>query len=103
MDLRIGSYTFQMEEIRGLRITDKEVLIDGVDDFYRIHYHTQDEIHDALLYKKLQDLTYHDMYDALRTIICICDVYINSKEQCIDCPLHKSYGCMLQTLPINWI
>ena len=103
MKLHIGNHLFSIDEIQGLRITEREVLIDGVDDFYRIKYSTQEEIHDALLYKKLQELTYNDMYDAVRTLVCICDVFINSKEQCVECPLHKSYGCMLQTLPINWI
>lgn len=103
MELKIGKHVFPLEEIVGLRITEREVLIDGAHDFYRIKYKSEEEIHDALLYKRLQNLTYQDMYDAIRTIICICDVYINSKEQCMNCPLHKAYGCMLQTLPINWI
>lgn len=103
MELIINNQTFKTEEIRGLRITETEVLIDGTDDFYRIKYRTTEEIHDALLYQKLQNLTYQDLYDALRTLMTVCDVYINSKEQCINCPLHKSYGCTLQAMPLSWI
>lgn len=103
MELRINNQIFQSEEIRALRIMPKEVLIDGKDDFYRIQYRTPEEIHDAILYLRLQDLTFNDLYDAVKTIVTVCDVYINSKTQCDDCPLHKSYGCMLQTIPNNWI
>ena len=102
MILKICNQIFESEEITGLQIREKEVFIDGKEDFYRLKIKTEEDIHDAKIYLKLQELSYQDLYDALRVLQAVCDVYINSKEQCAECPLYKSYGCAVQTIPNNW-
>lgn len=102
MELVICNRNFKAEDIENLQITDKEVFITLDDDFIRLKYKKEEDIHDALLYLKLQNITYQDIYEAMQILIGVCDVYINSKTQCITCPLNKRHGCILQTIPINW-
>lgn len=101
MTLNIGNRLFDSDEINYLTIRDTEVFLDYKDDFVRISYTSKEEIRDALLYKKLQELTYQDIYEAIQILITVCTYFINSKEQCVHCPLHKK-KCILTTLPINW-
>lgn len=102
MELIICNKNFKTEDIEDLRVTDKEVFITLADDFVRLKYKKEEDIQDALLYLKLQDITYQDIFEAMQILIGVCDVYINSKTQCITCPLNKKHGCILQTIPINW-
>lgn len=102
MILKICNRYFQTENIDHITITDKKVLITLSDDFVMLNYRKEEDIADARLYLKLQNITYQDIYEAVQVLAGICDVFINSKSQCSTCPLHKKFGCMLQTIPINW-
>ena len=77
-------------------------MIDTTEDFFIIPYKKESDIRDAILWKRLQELTLKDLQDAIEIIISVCDSFINSKSQCTDCPLHNNKGCMLQKIPMDW-
>ena len=102
MELKIAHRIFKSEEVRCITIRERKVLVDTTDDFYQIPYKNESEIRDAFLWKRLQELTLKDVQDAVEVLICICDSFINTKSQCIGCPLHNINGCMLQKIPMDW-
>jgi hypothetical protein len=102
MELNICKKHFDSEEIVSIRITKTNCMVDTGDDFFNFKYKSESEIRDARFYLKLQSLTYKDLYDAITTLVFVCNYYINSKNQCQYCPLHKQSGCLIQTIPINW-
>ena len=105
MKLHIAGQDFDSEEIRELSIREqqREVFVTTQDDFFRIKYRSKNEIEDAYYWKELSNITFHDLNKAVFLIITVCDYFINSKEQCTNCPLRKKYTkCIFSTIPNNW-
>ena len=102
MEITICNKKFNTESIKGLSITENAVLIDAVDDFYRLRYTNENEILDAKTYLKFEKLKKEELMDAVRIIIITCDYFINSKTQCESCPLKRSQGCVFNSNPIEW-
>lgn len=102
MILRIGNERISTERIKGITITSKAVLVDGVDDFWKINYRDESEIQDAINWKEFQELTRRELRKAVDTIILTCEHYINEKEMCSSCPLQNNRGCILTEIPIEW-
>lgn len=104
MKLRIANRIFDTEEVIEISIREqqREVFVSTKNDFYRIKYRSEKDIEDVLYWKKLADITTKDLHNALYTIIITCDYFINSKNQCTDCPLFKHNQCILMSIPNNW-
>ena len=104
MLLHISNRVFDTEDIHELSIREqrKEVFISTKDDFYRIKYRSEREIADAIYWKKLSDITTKDLHNAIYMLIITCDYFINSKNQCLGCPLYRNQKCILTTIPNNW-
>ena len=102
MELIIAHRRFVSEEIKNIVIRDDRVFVDTKEDFFNIPYKNTEEIRDAVLWKRLQNITLKDVQDAVETLIFICDAFINTKTQCEGCPLHNNHGCKLNKIPIDW-
>lgn len=104
MKLRIVDRIFDTDEVHEISIREqqREVFVTTNDDFYRIKYRSEKDIEDVIYWKKLSNITTKDLHNALYTIIITCDYFINSKNQCIECPLFKHEQCILTTIPNNW-
>ena len=104
MLLRIAGRVFDTNEVNEISIREnqREVFITTNEDFYRIKYRSEKDIEDVIYWKKLANITAKDIHNALYTLIITCDYFINSKEQCKNCPLYKNKYCILTTIPINW-
>ena len=104
MILHIVNRVFDTDEIHELSIREsqKEVFVSTGDDFYRIKYRSEEEIADVIYWKKLSDITTKDLHNAIYILMITCDYFINSKDQCLGCPLYKNNKCSLMTIPNNW-
>lgn len=104
MKLRISGRIFDTEEIHELSIREsqREVFVSTKDDFYRIKYRSEKDIEDVIYWKKLSEITTKDLHNALYIIMLTCEFFINSKDQCTNCPLFKHNQCSLITIPYNW-
>ena len=104
MKINISGNVFETEEIKELSIREqqREVFVTTKDDFYRIKYRSDRDITDVLYWKSLSNITTKDIHNALYTLIITCDYFINSRDQCNNCPLHKNTKCILSDIPINW-
>lgn len=87
---------FHREEIKTVFITTSTY------GCQRIEYDSLEEIQDLVMWERLQTITNKDVFQAMYTLIMVCEYYVNSKTQCIECPLQNELGCMLNTIPINW-
>ncbi len=72
------------------------------EDFISARYTNEEEIKDARNWLRMQDLQEKDLQEAIALLTIVCDNYINSYNQCQECPLHKKNGCIVTTIPINW-
>ena len=104
MKLNIAGRIFDTEEVTeiSIRESQREVFVTTEDDFYRIRYRSEKDIADVIYWKKLSDITTKDLHNAIYIIMVTCDYFINSKTQCIGCPLFKHNQCSLMTIPNNW-
>lgn len=104
MKLNIAGRIFDTEEVNEITIREsqKEVFVTTDDDFYRIRYRSEKDIADVIYWKKLSDITTKDLHNAIYIIMITCDYFINSKNQCNECPLFKHSQCSLMTIPHNW-
>lgn len=104
MKIHVADRVFDSEDIVEISIREsrKEVFVSTGDDFYRIKYTSDKEIQDVIYWKKLATITHKDLHNAIYLLIITCDYFINSKEQCLGCPLHRNTGCLLMTIPNNW-
>lgn len=104
MLLRISGRIFDSTEIHELSIREKqrEVFITTKNDFYRVKYRSEKDIEDALYWSKLSEITTKDLHNALYLLLITCEYFINSKDQCKDCPLNKNNHCLIMTIPVNW-
>lgn len=105
MILNISGYMFDTDELEDIfhREEIKTVFITtSTYGFQKIKYDTEEEVTDLLIWEKLQTITNKDVFQAAYTLSMVCEYYINSKTQCIECPLQNELGCMLNTIPINW-
>ena len=104
MKIRLGNRIFDTEEVNeiSIRESQREVFVTTDDDFFRYKYRTQEDIRDIIYWKKLSAITTSDIHNAIYTLIITCEYFINSKNQCIDCPIYKHNHCLLTTIPINW-
>lgn len=104
MRLNIAGRIFNTEEITEISIKEarREVFITTEDDFYRIKYRSEKDIADVIYWKKLSEITIKDLHNAIYILMITCDYFINSKNQCIECPLFKHNQCSLMTIPHNW-
>lgn len=104
MKLNIAGRIFDTEEVSeiSIRESQKEVFVTTDDDFYRIRYRSEKDIADVIYWKKLSDITTKDLHNAIYIIMITCDYFINSKNQCNECPLCKHNQCSLMTIPHNW-
>lgn len=105
MKLNVAGRVIDSENIYTINIREerREVHITTTDnDFFRIKYRSKHEIADVYFYKRLDDITTKDVEQAIYLLSMICEVFINSKEQCNNCPLKTKKQCMLMTIPINW-
>jgi len=104
MKLNISGRVFDTDDIYEISIREnqKEVFITTNEDFYRIKYRSERDIEDVIYWKKLSDITTQDIHNAIYTLIILCEFFINSKTQCLECPLFKNNQCLLNTIPNNW-
>ena len=104
MKLNIAGQIFDTDEVNEISIREarKEVFVSTNDNFYRIRYQTEKDISDVIYWKKLANITSKDIHNAVCTLMITCEFFINSKNQCEECPLHKHGTCMLTMIPINW-
>lgn len=104
MKLNIAGRVFDSEDIYELTIREnqKEVFVTTEDDFFRIKYRSKRDIEDVIYWKKLSDITTQDLHNAIYILIITCEFFINSKTQCLECPLYKNNQCSLLTIPNNW-
>lgn len=104
MILNIAGRYFDTEDIHELTIRENqnEVFVTTNDDFYRIKYRSKKDIEDVIYWKKLSNITTQDVHNAIYTLIITCEFFINSKNQCVGCPLYKNEQCSLLTIPNNW-
>ena len=104
MKLNIAGRIFDTEEVSeiSIRESQKEVFVTTNEDFYRIRYRSEKDIADVIYWKKLSKITTKDLHNAIYIIMITCDYFINSKNQCLGCPLHKHDRCSLMTIPNNW-
>lgn len=104
MKINISGRVFDSEEIKEISIREnqREVFVTTKDNFFRIRYRSEKDIEDVLYWKGLSEITTKDLHEALYLIVITCDYFINSKEQCKNCPLKKNTKCILSDIPINW-
>ena len=104
MKLNISGRIFDTEDIRELSIREnqKEIFVTTDEDFFRIKYRTKRDIEDVIYWNSLSNITTKDLHEALYLIVITCDYFINSKEQCKNCPLKKNTKCILSDIPHNW-
>lgn len=102
MILTIGNRKIESSTVRTITITPENVLVDSTEDFYRIRYQNPEEIEDAKNWIKFQHLQIHELNEAMSAIILTCTHFINSKNQCRNCPIKRSYGCFFEKLPYEW-
>lgn len=104
MKLNISGRVFDTDDIYEISIREnqKEVFITTNEDFYRIKYRSEKDIADVIYWKKLSDTTTQDIHNAIYTLIILCEFFINSKTQCLECPLFKNNQCLLNIIPNNW-
>lgn len=104
MKLNISGRVFDTDDIYEISIREnqKEVFITTNEDFYRIKYRSEKDIADVIYWKKLSDITTQDIHNAIYILIILCEFFINSKTQCLECPLFKNNQCLLNTIPNNW-
>ena len=104
MHIRVSNRIFDSEEIIEIRLNEdiKEVFVTTTEDFFRVRYRTDADIADVRLWEKLHNLTFRDINNAVYTLFIVCDYFINTKEQCSECPLKKHIKCIFSDIPINW-
>ena len=104
MKLNIAGRIFDSEEINELTIREsqKEVFVSTNDDFFRIKYRSKDEIADVYFFKEIDKITTKDVNQAIYLLATVCEVFINSKEQCNNCPLKKNTNCIFLSIPNDW-
>lgn len=102
MYINICNKTFETNEIINLIIRNNKVLIDTEEDFYELRYSNKEDIREAEEYLKFKSITRNELLNAVNTIIVVCEYFINSKDQCEDCPLQRKEGCIFTTIPIEW-
>lgn len=102
MILNICNRQFDSKTIRNIIIKDDVILIDDENDFIRIPYDSNDNIKDAKNWLEFKELTETKLTEAANIIIMICEHYINEYNRCEQCPLQRTYGCIIQNAPINW-
>ena len=102
MNSTICNQVFDTEVINNITITNSKVLIDTDEDFFELRYTYEEEIIAAKNYLKFKELTRKELLNAVNIIIMTCDYFINNKEQCVPCPLHKRNGCVFTCIPIEW-
>ena len=104
MRINISNHVFDTEDIRELSIREdrREVFVTTQEDFYRIRYRNERDIADVIYWKSLSNITTKDLHEAMYILVITCDYFINSKEQCNNCPLHKNTKCILSDIPMNW-
>ena len=104
MRLNIAGRIFDSEEIHELTIREaqKEVFDSTQDDFFRIRYRSAEEIADVYFYKELDNITNRDIDHAIYLLSMVCKIFVNSKEQCNNCPLKKNTKCIFLSIPNDW-
>jgi hypothetical protein len=104
MILHIAGRVFDSDEVKELTIREerREVFVTTEDDFYRIKYRSREDIEDVYFWKRMDKITVKDVHNAMYILTIVCEFFINSKEQCQQCPLKKNNQCMLMTIPNNW-
>ena len=104
MKLNIAGKYFDSEDVTDLAIREerKEVLVSTHDDFFRIKYSSKDEIADVYFFKEIDKITTKDVNQAIYLLATVCEVFINSKEQCNNCPLKKNTNCIFLSIPNDW-
>ena len=104
MKINISNYVFDTEDIRELTIKEqqREVFVTTKEDFFRIKYRSERDIADVIYWKSLSNITTKELHEALYILIITCDYFINSKDQCKNCPLQKNTKCILSDIPNNW-
>ena len=104
MKINISGRSFDTEEIRELSIREnqREVFVTTNEDFFRIKYRSEKDIEDVLYWKSLSNITTKELHEALYLLVITCDYFINSKEQCKNCPLKKNTKCILSDIPYSW-
>lgn len=104
MKLNIAGRIFNSEEVKELTIREaqREVFVSTENNFFRIKYRSAEEIADVYFFKQLDSITTKEVDQAIYLLSMICEVFINSKAQCNNCPLKVNSQCLLTTIPINW-
>ncbi len=102
MWITICNRQFNTDTIHSITITGNFIQIDTDEDFYNLHWRREQEIAEAKQWLQLQSITEQEISNAISTLIMICNTYLNQKEQCNPCPLHKQSGCIFQQIPMNW-
>lgn len=102
MRITVCDYQFDTETIKDVNITDSTVLIDAEDDYHRIRYTNESEITEIQAYLRFKELKVQELMDAVLILIITCDYFINSKTQCMMCPLKREHGCVFNSNPIDW-
>lgn len=102
MEIRICNRIYDTSTIRNLNIANGQVFIDTETDYEVLRYHNDEDIRQAKLWLELSTINRTTIMSCVDTLIMVCEHFINSKEQCLMCPLKKSRGCIFTTIPMNW-
>lgn len=102
MKINVCGKTIDTDTIIDVQIKPQEVFIETTLDFYRIKYHTKEDIRELTNWKHFSELTKSELIQAIEKLIITCEFFINTKEQCAICPLHKHNGCVFTSIPNDW-
>ena len=102
MYITVCNKQFPVEDIQSIKITDSKVFIETTDDFFDMRYTSEEQLQEARGWLKAKSITLPELREAVTLIITVCTVFLNTKEQCFQCPLKKKNGCVFSTIPINW-
>lgn len=102
MYITVCDKQFPIETILNIKITDSKVFIETTDDFFDLRYTSEEQLQEAKGWLKIKDITLSELREAVTLIITVCTIFINTKEQCYQCPLKKRNGCVFSTIPLNW-
>ena len=102
MIITICNRQFNTNEIEDIRIHEGRIFVTTTEDYFEFRYIKEEDIKEAKDYLKFQEITRHELLDAVNTIMITCDYFINEKEQCEPCPLKKREGCIFGRIPIDW-
>ena len=90
------------DTIQDITITSTKVFIDTTDDYFDLRYSQEEDIKEARDWLQAKQATLPELKQAVSLIILTCNFYINTKEQCSRCPLRRRFGCVFNTIPLNW-